>query len=353
MNILAINPGSTSTKVAVYMNNKLYEDTLVHDREELNQFQEIYHQKDFRFESVVTILKKKGWADIVFDAVVGRGGMIKPVEGGVYEVNGKMLQDLEKGVSGQHACNLGGIIANIFAGLYNVKSYIVDPVVIDEMEPVAKFSGLKGISRKSFFHALNQKAVARAVSNSLNKKYEESNLIVAHLGGGISVGAHKNGRVIDVNNALSGDGPFAPERAGGLPVDGICKLVSENNYTPDELVAIVSRKGGVYSYLGIVEVKELEKMHIEGDEKATAVLNAMIYQIVKEIGALATVFQGKVDGIILTGGIAFSELITTRIEASVKFIADVYIKPGGMEMQALVNGAKRVFEGTEKVKEYT
>ncbi len=353
MNILAINPGSTSTKVAVCINNEFYEETFVHDREVLNQFQEIYHQKDFRFECISEVLKEKGWGDIVFDAVVGRGGMIKPVEGGVYEVNGKMLQDLEKGVSGQHACNLGGIIANMFAGLYNIKSYIVDPVVIDEMEPVAKFSGLNGISRKSFFHALNQKAVARAVSNSLIKKYEELNLIVAHLGGGISVGAHKNGRVIDVNNALSGDGPFAPERAGGLPVDGISKLVSENNYTPDELVALVSRKGGVYSYLGIVEVKELEKMHIEGDENATAVLDAMIYQIVKEIGALAAVFKGEVDGIILTGGIAFSDLITTRIEDSVKFIADVYIKPGGIEMQALVNGVKRVFEGTEKVKEYT
>lgn len=352
MNILAINPGSTSTKVAVYLTDQLYEETVVHDREELNQFQEIYHQKDYRFDCISEILREKGWDGIAFDAVVGRGGMIKPVEGGVYKVNGAMLQDLETGYSGQHACNLGGIIANMFAGLYNVDAYIVDPVVMDEMEPVAKMSGLSGITRKSFFHALNQKAVARDVSNLLGKKYEELNLIVAHLGGGISVGAHKNGRVIDVNNALSGDGPFAPERAGGLPVDGISRLVSENSYTPDELVALVSRRGGIYSYLGIVEVKELLTMHTDGDEKATAVLDAMIYQIVKEIGALSAVLKGDVDGIILTGGIAFSGLITKRIEDSVTFIADVYVRPGGIEMEALVNGVRRVLEGTEKVKEY-
>lgn len=353
MNILAINPGSTSTKIAVSLKNELFEETIVHDREELNQFEEIYQQKDFRFNCVTSVLKEKGWDSIQFDAVVGRGGMIKPVEGGVYEVNLPMLEDLKTGVSGAHASNLGGVIANMFAGQYGVKSFIVDPVVIDEMKDVAKFSGLKGVERKSLFHALNQKAVARDIAELLEKNYDDLNFIVAHLGGGISVGAHQNGRVIDVNNALSGDGPFSPERAGGLPVDGLSKYIQQNDCTSEELISLVSRSGGVYSYLGIVEVRDLEKMHRDGNKEATAVLEAMIYQISKEIGALSAVLKGKVDGIILTGGIAYSQLVTDRITESVKFISTVYKKPGGMEMQALVDGAKRVLEGRENVKEYS
>ncbi len=352
MKILAVNPGSTSTKVAVYINGSFHEETIVHDREVIDRFDDIASQKEFRFEVISSWLKTNKWYDAGYDAVVGRGGLIKPVEGGVYEVNNRMLADLKIGVSGQHACNLGGTIADMFASVYGKKAYIVDPVVIDEMDAVAKFSGLEGITRKSFFHALNQKAVARDVAKSLNKKYDALNLIVAHLGGGISVGAHKKGRVVDVNNALAGDGPFAPERAGGLPVDGICELILQNNHTPSELVNIVSKQGGLYSYLGIVEVKELIKMHAQKDEKATAVLDAMIYQIVKEIGALSAVLQGDVDGIILTGGIAFSELVTQRIVESVKFIAPVHIRPGGAEMMALVKGVIRVLEGHEQVKEY-
>ncbi len=352
MKILAINPGSTSTKIAVYTDNTLYKASVVHDREMINQFSDIYDQKDFRFECINSILKEEGWDVLSFDAFVGRGGFINPVEGGVYKVNNRMLEDLKIGVGGVHACNLGGVLADMFAGKESKPAYIVDPVVIDEMEDVARVSGMAGVERKSFFHALNQKAIAREVAESLNKNYEDLNLIVAHLGGGISVGAHKKGRVVDVNNALSGDGPFSPERSGGLPVNGICELIKEKNYTPDELINTISRKGGVYSYTGIVDIQELEKRHLDDDIKATAVLDAMIYQIVKEIGGLAAILGGDVDGIILTGGIAFSTLITSRIKEKTGFIADVFVKPGEFEMEALIGGVQRVLSGSEQAKEY-
>ena len=352
MKILAINPGSTSTKIAVYTDDTLYKESIVHKRDLINQFSDIYDQKDFRFECISTLLAEKGWDNISFDAFVGRGGFIKPVEGGVYEVNAQMLEDLKIGLGGVHACNLGGVLANMFALKENKPAYIVDPVVIDEMAAVAKVSGMAGVERKSFFHALNQKAIAREVAESINKKYEDLNLIVAHLGGGISVGAHQNGRVVDVNNALSGDGPFSPERSGGLPVNGICELIKKNNYTPDELINAISRKGGVYSYTGTVDIQELEKKHHNDDIKATAILDAMIYQIVKEIGGLAAILGGDVDGIILTGGIAFSTLITNRIKEKTGFIADVFVKPGEFEMEALVEGAKRILSGSEQAKEY-
>lgn len=352
MNILAINPGSTSTKVGVYKNGEIIKENFSHSRDTINSFQRIFDQKDFRYQCIFNFLKERGWDKDAFQAVVGRGGLVKPLAGGVYRVNEPMISDLEKGVSGHHASNLGGILASMFGEKFGCPAYIVDPVVVDEMDEVARYTGLDGTRRKSLFHALNQKAAARKISERIGKAYDALNLIVAHLGGGISVGAHKKGRVVDVNNALSGDGPFSPERAGGLPVEGVLSMITEKGCTPDQLMTAISRQGGVYSYLGIVDMAELSKMYEAGDEKGKIVLEAMVYQIVKEIGALAAVLEGDVDGIILTGGIAHSALITGLIREKVAFLSNVYIEPGEYEIEALISGVRRVHEGGEKVKEY-
>lgn len=352
MKILAINPGSTSTKIASWVDGLLEKTTIDHDRNEIDRFNEIADQKAFRFECIQSVLNEKDWRSGDYDAFVGRGGFIKPVEGGVYEVNPPMLQDLETGVGGAHASNLGGILAHMFAVENKKKAYIVDPVVIDEMEDVARISGLKGIERKSFFHALNQKAVARKVARDLERPYHELNLIVVHMGGGISVGAHRRGRVIDVNNALSGDGPLSPERSGGLPLNGFCEYMQNHDCSPDEMISLISRRAGILSYTGTVDIRELESGYRKGDPDASLMLEAMVYQIAKEIGALATVLEGIVDGIVLTGGIAFSELITSMIQQRTGFIAEVFVVPGEYEMEALTDGVNRVLSGAEAAKEY-
>ena len=263
-----------------------------------------------------------------------------------------MLVDLKKGILGEHASNLGGVIAYEIAQEIGKKAYIVDPVVVDELEPVARISGIPLIERKSIFHALNQKAVARRYSKERNKNYEDVNLVVVHMGGGISVGIHKKGRVVDVNNALDGDGPFTPERAGTVPAGDLVKLCFSGKYSEDEIKKMLKGNGGITGYLNTNDVRDVIKLMETGNEKATLIYRAMIYQIAKEIGAMSTVVDGELDGIILTGGIAYSNYVTEAIKKKVQFIAEVTVYPGEDEMSALALGALRVERGEEKEKRY-
>ena len=351
--ILAINPGSTSTKIAIYDNEKeVFETTLRHSNEEIDKYEKITDQYDFRKE---VILKALGENDInltKLSAVVGRGGLLKPIKGGTYAVNELMIQDLIAAQMGEHASNLGGMIANEIASQLNIPAFIVDPVVVDELEAVARISGMPEIERKSIFHALNQKAVARRFANESNKAYEELNLIVAHLGGGISVGAHEKGRVIDVNNALDGEGPFSPERTGGLPVGDLAKLCFSGKYTHADIKKMIKGKGGLVAYLDTNDGRDVVKMIENGDENAKLVFEAMAYQVAKEIGSCAAVLKGKVDAIILTGGLAYGEMLTNWIKARVKFISEVIIYPGEDEMSALAQGGLRVLRNEEAPQKY-
>lgn len=351
--LLVINPGSTSTKIAVFDDDKIiFEETLRHSTEELSKFDKIYDQYEFRKDIIVDALNKNGIEINSLSAVVGRGGLLKPIEGGTYSVSKNMLEDLKVGVLGEHASNLGGIIANEIAQSIGKKAFIVDPTVVDEMQDIARISGMADIERKSIVHALNQKAVARRHAASKGQKYEDMNLIVAHLGGGISVGAHEKGRIIDVNNALDGEGPFSPERTGGLPVGDLVKLCYSGKYTLEEMKKKIKGNGGLVSYLGTNDAREVSEMIEKGNKEAELVYKAMAYQISKEIGSCATVLKGKVDGIILTGGIAHDKLFTQWIIESVEFISEVYIYPGEDELSALAEGGLRVLRGEEEAKEY-
>lgn len=352
--ILVINPGSTSTKIAVFKDTvPLFTETLKHNTEELSKYKRIIDQFEFRTKAILDMLKEKGISLSEIDVIVGRGGLLKPIESGTYIVNEKMIEDLKKAERGEHASNLGGIIAYTLARERNIKAYIVDPVVVDELEDVARITGMPEIEKSSIFHALNQKAIARRLSADLHKKYEEINLIIAHLGGGISVGAHKHGRVVDVNDALNGEGPFSPERAGGLPVLDLAKLCYSGKYTYNEMKKKLIGQGGIVAHLGTNDVREVYKRIEEGDKNAELVLEAMAYQTAKEIGAMAVVLKGRVDAIGITGGIAYNEDFVKRISERVKFIAPVYVYPGEDEMSALAEGAYRVLSGEEKAKMYS
>ncbi|HYE81001.1 MAG TPA: butyrate kinase [Clostridia bacterium] len=351
--LLIINPGSTSTKIAIFDNEKpVLEQTLRHSNEELGPYSTIIGQYEFRKNVILDTLNANGINITRLSAVVGRGGLLKPMEGGTYSVNAKMLEDLKNAPMGQHASNLGAIIASEIASQLGIPAYIVDPVVVDEMDEVARFSGMPEIKRISIFHALNQKAVARRAAADLNRKYEELNLIIAHMGGGISVGAHRKGRVVDVNNALDGEGPFSPERTGGLPVGGLMKLCFSGKYTIDEMKKKVTGKGGLVAYLDTNDGREVEKRIEAGDKNAELVYKAMAYQVAKEIGACAAVLEGKVDAVCLTGGLAYDKLLTGWIKEMVEFIGDVRIYPGEDEMIALAEGGLRVLRKEENAKEY-
>lgn len=351
--ILTINPGSTSTKIAIFDNEKsVFEEVLRHSSEEIAQYETIFDQYEFRKNVILETLNEKGINLTKLAAVVGRGGLLKPIEGGTYSVDEDMLKDLKVGVMGQHASNLGGIIAHEIAGQLNIPAFIVDPVVVDELDEIARISGIPQLDRKSIFHALNQKAVARRAAKDMGKAYEDVNVIVAHLGGGVSIGAHKNGRVVEVNNALDGDGPFSPERSGGLPVGQLAKLCFSGEYTLDEIKKLITGKGGLVAYLGSNDGREVVKMIEAGDKKAELVYKAMAYQVAKEIGACAAVLKGKVDAIILTGGIAYDKEFTAWIKEDVEFISQVLIYPGEDEMIALAEGGLRVLRGEEEAKKY-
>lgn len=351
--LLIINPGSTSTKIAIYDNEKpVFETTLRHSSEELAPYKTVADQFEFRKNVILDTLNQNGINITKLSAVVGRGGLLKPIEGGTYNVNDNMLADLKKSDRGQHASNLGGLIAHEIAQQLNIPSFIVDPVVVDEMDDIARISGMPEIERICISHALNQKAVARRAARDLGKPYEKLNLIIAHLGGGISVGAHKNGRVIDVNNALNGDGPFSPERTGGLPVTGLVNLCYSGKYTFDEMMKKIVGRGGLVAYLGTNDGRRVQAMIEEGNKEAELIYKAMAYQISKEIGACAAVLEGKVDAICITGGLAHDKMLVGWIKERVGFIADVRIYPGEDEMIALAEGGLRVLRGEESAKEY-
>lgn len=354
MRILAVNPGSTSTKISVFENEEeVWDLKLSHSQEELSPFgTNIFEQYGFRRDVIVSALEQAGYPVESFNGIVGRGGLVKPIPGGTYLVDEKLLKDLKSGILGQHASNLGGPIAAELAKTAGCDAFIVDPVVVDEMEPVARFSGNPLITRKSIFHALNQKAVARKAANELGIQYGESNFIVVHLGGGISVGAHRKGLVVDVNNALDGDGPFTPERSGGVPAGDLVKLCFSGDYSFDEVKKMIKGQGGIVAYLGTNDMMKVENEIMAGNTEWLAVYRAMAYQIGKEAGAMAAVLNGQVNAIVVSGGIAYDKQFVSWLKEMVEFIAPVIVYPGEMEMEALALGALRVLQGQEKPRSY-
>lgn len=351
-NILVINPGSTSTKIALFRNEeKVLEEGIRYSEEQLAPYATVMDQYEFRRQDILKVLKEKQVILEELDAVAGRGGLLCPLEGGTYEVNDRILEDMRNAVGGNHASNLGSVISHSIASELGIKAYIVDPVAVDEMEDLARISGLPEIPRISFFHALNQKAVGRRGAKELGKKYEEANLIVAHLGGGISVGAHQKGRVIDVNNALE-DGPFSPERAGGLPSSSLMELCYSGKHTRQEMKKMLTGRGGLVAYLGTNDGREVGRRIREGDDYARLIYEAMAYQIAREIGAAATVLKGKVDGILITGGLAHDKMLLSWIRDRVSFLAPILVFPGEAEMEALAQGTLRVLRGQEIPKPY-
>ncbi|MCL2556636.1 MAG: butyrate kinase [Firmicutes bacterium] len=350
--ILSINPGSTSTKIAVYDNEeRVFQENVKHSTEELAKFNKLTDQFDVRQSVILKTLEEKGIELKSLNGVIGRGGLLKPMEGGTYIISDNMIKDLHIGVQGEHASNLGGLIANSIAKTLGVPAYIADPVVVDELADVARISGHPEFPRKSIFHALNQKAIARLYCSDKKIDYKKVNLIVAHMGGGVSVGLHSNGRVIDVNNALDGDGPFAPERSGSLPMGSIIKACFSGKYSENDMKKIITGKGGLVAYFESNDFVELEG-RAKTDKDVRLALDAFCYQIAKEIGALSTITSGKIDAILLTGGIAHSKDVIRYIKDKVEFIAPVYAYPGEDEMWALACAALRVLKGDEKAKEY-
>ncbi|HHY36631.1 MAG TPA: butyrate kinase [Firmicutes bacterium] len=351
--VLVINPGSTSTKIALFAGEELvFAETLHHSSQELGTCKRVIDQFPFRRQALENFLQEKKIDPHSLAAVVGRGGVLAPVEGGTYLVNEEMLAELREAPRGEHASNLGALLAHEIAAAAGIPAYIVDPVVVDELEPIARVSGMPGIKRRSIFHALNQKAVARRAARELGRTYTEVNLIVAHLGGGISVGVHSNGRVIDVNNALDGDGPFSPERSGSVPVGDLVRLCFSGKLTEREIYRNIVGGGGLVGYLGTNDAREIEERINNGEEVARFYFEAMAYQVAKEIGAAATVVKGEVDAIVLTGGLAHSTMLTGWIRERIGFLAPVFLYPGEGELEALAQGALRVLRGEEQAKLY-
>lgn len=350
---LIINPGSTSTKIGVFEDETLlFEETLRHSTEEIAQFANIVDQKDFRKKIITDLLESKNFDIKSLNVVVGRGGMLKPIPGGTYAVSEELLADLKAGVQGQHASNLGGILAKEIGDSIGAPSYIVDPVVVDELMPIARYSGVPELPRVSIFHALNQKAVAKRYARETGKAYESLRLIVVHMGGGVSAGAHENGKVIDVFNALDGDGAFSPERAGGVPNGALIKMCFSGKYTEKEVYGKMVGKGGFNAYLGTNDMREVTRMANEGDEKAIEAKQAFLLQVAKDIGSMACVLKGKVDQIIVTGGIAYGADVVAALKDYAEWIAPFTVYPGEDELLALAQGALRVLKGEEEAKTY-
>ncbi|MFZ7104259.1 MAG: butyrate kinase [Peptococcaceae bacterium] len=351
--ILVINPGSTSTKVSVFAEEEVFfSQVLRHPAGEIANHKTIYDQLGFRKEVVLKTLRENEIELSSITAVVGRGGNMKPVPGGTYQVNNQMLEDLRIGLLGQHASNLGGIIAYEIAEPLGLPAFVVDPVVVDEFTDLARISGMPEIERKSKHHPLNHKATARKAAADLGGAYEQFNFIVTHMGGGISVGVHQKGKIIDVNNCLDGDGPFSPERSGGLPVGALIDLCYSGQYNREEMRKKIVGGGGLVAYLGTTDGREITKRIKAGDAKAQMIYEAMAYQVSKDIGAGAAVLKGDVDAILITGGLAYDELLVGWIKDRVSFIAGVLVYPGELEMIAMAQGVLRVLKGQEKVKVY-
>jgi butyrate kinase len=352
--IVAINPGSTTTKLAVYLNNSpVFLKTIKHDSEFLKQFKRVADQYEYRKGLVRTELVE---AEIPLDkirVVIGRGGLLKPIESGIYEVNDRMIYDLQNPQFGEHASNLGGLISHEIAQtLPNAKAYIADPVVVDELSDLARVSGHPLFQRRSIFHALNQKSVARMHARSVMKSYENMNFIVVHLGGGITIGAHECGRVIDVNQGFDGEGPFSPERSGTLPTGDLVKLCFSGKYSEEEVKKMVTGEGGLVAYLGTNSAYQVEMDAMNGDEKSKFYFDAMAYQVAKSIGSMCPVLKGNVDAILITGGIAHSTYFVNAIIERVHKIAPVHVYPGEDEMRALALNGLRVIQGEVTPKTY-
>ena len=350
---LIINPGSTSTKIGVFEDETLlFEETLRHSTEEIAQYASIVDQKDFRKQIILDLLAKKDFDMKSLQVIVGRGGMLKPIPGGTYAVSDELLADLKVGVQGQHASNLGGILAREIADSIDVPSYIVDPVVVDELMPISRYSGVPELPRTSVFHALNQKAVAKRYAKEQGKAYDSLNLVVVHMGGGVSVGAHEKGQVVDVFNALDGDGAFSPERAGAVPSGALIKMCFSGQYTEKEVYKKIVGNGGFNAYVGTNDMRDVEKMVLDGDEKAAETREAFIMQVAKNIGSMACVRKGKVDQIVITGGIAYDKVVVSGLKERAGFIAPITVYPGEDELLALAQGALRVMNGEEKAMVY-
>lgn len=352
--ILVINPGATSTKIAVYQDNRsVFLKTIRHECDELEAFSTTSDQLDYRRKLVLTEVETNHIPFERVGVIIARGGLINPIESGVYDVNKAMIADLEKGVMGDHASNLGGLIAHSLLQKFpHAGAYIADPVVVDEMQEVARISGHPEFRRKSIFHALNQKSVARTYAHSRGVEYEDLNLVIAHLGSGISVGAHQKGRVIDVNNALDGEGPFAPERSGTLPAGALARYCLEKDVSWSKVKKMLTGEGGLYAYVGHKDAQLLEKEAREGNSEAMLLQNAMAYQISKEIGAMSTVLGGEVDAILITGGMAHNPDLTGQVKKRVDFIAPVLIFPGEDEMRALAHNGSLLLTGKISARKY-
>lgn len=351
--ILVINPGSTSTKIGVYEDETLlFDKTLRHSAEEIKQFDSIPAQKDWRRQLVMEALVEQGFDAKTLSAVSGRGGMLAPIRSGTYAVSDRLVEDCTVGVQGQHASNLGGILAREIGDELGIPSFIVDPVVVDELADVARFAGHPLFKRTSIFHALNQKAVGKRYAKEQGKRYEDMNLIICHMGGGCSIGAHVKGSVIDTQNALDGDGPFTPERSGTLPTGQLVSLCFSGKYTEAQVRKMLSGQGGLVAYTGSNDMRDLLKAADEGNQEVKAAVDAFHYQISKEIGAMAVAMKGQVDQIILTGGIAYGKETVDAISDMVSWIAPITVYPGEDELLALAQGALRVLSGEEEARVY-
>ncbi len=350
---LIINPGSTSTKIGVFEDeNLLFEETLRHSTEEIAKYATIADQKDFRKNIILKLLQEKSFDINSLDMVVGRGGMLKPIPGGTYEVTDELLEDLKIGKQGQHASNLGGMLAREIGDEIGVRSFIVDPVVVDELCDIARYSGVPELPRTSVFHALNQKAVAKRYAKEKGVAYDSLNLVVVHMGGGVSVGAHTGGRVIDVFNALDGDGAFSPERAGGAPSGALIKMCFSGKYTEAEVYKKFVGGGGFNAYVGTNDMRDVEKMIQDGDTKAKVIRDAFIFQVSKDIGSMACVLKGKVDAIVVTGGIAYDKEVVAGLKEACEWIAPFTVYPGEDELLALAQGGLRVMNEEEEALKY-
>ena len=355
MQILVINPGSTSTKMAVYEDERpLVLRSISHSNEDLAKFDDVIEQFSYRRQLVLDELERVGLS-LQFDAVIGRGGLVKPIAGGVYEINQQMLDDTHSGIAlHNHACNLGCLIAyDIASRIPHCRSFIADPGVVDELNDYARISGSPLMNRICIWHALNQKAIARRFAQEIGRCYEDLNLIICHLGGGISVAAHDHGRAVDANNALDGEGPFSPERAGSLPASDLIRLCFSGKYTEKQLLKRIAGKAGLNAHLGTANVKEIEeRIREDGDTHAQLIMDAMVYHIAKNIVGLGAVFCGKVDAILLTGGLARSEYVISRLRRRIEFLAPTYCFPGEDEMEALALNALAVLRGQREVSVY-
>lgn len=351
--ILSINPGSTSTKFSVHHDEKLeILHTIRHSGEDLKPYKTIYEQYNFRKEMILKQLQEDEIELNELSAIVGRGGMLHPLESGVYNISPKMIDDMRRAAYGEHASNLGCVIAyQIASGIDGCRAFITDPVCVDELQDVARISGLPDMPRRSLFHALNHKAVARKYAAANGTSYDKVNLVVAHLGGGISVAAHRMGKIVDVNQALDGYGPFSPERTGTVDAGKLMNLCFSGNFTQHQIKKMLVGEGGLMAHLGTNEVIEAVQMADNGNSYAALVLDAMAYNVAKEIGAMMAVLKGDSDAIIITGGIAYSQLIVRKISAAVSHFAKVVVYPGEDEMSALANAGLRALRG-EEVKEY-